>query len=826
MNLNGGLGARRISSFAELRVKAQEQQDALKNKTTPVISSPLMRAPTLTETVSPQGEPAQSTAEAPRIMSPLRSEAVSAEPVMAAETTTEDVVVPASESEPVVAEEAPVAAPEVAPDISVTPVEVPEAAEVVDAEKEVETETEGVTFETLVASAYQVDAPEFSRAAEQLALSLTGRLDRHAYYLDRLRIAAEGNARRQREVEMFQARAELQTSLGDSVRSFLYMLAGSTGEALPKPEVLATQRKIATELAGYLEKDSERIAARLSEWESSEPVKKGELIAPKEVAEVPPVAEATPEELPKGPEDVAYESLTGDWKTIRETYEEGERSYHEALRAELAAQAKSWNPLKSIPYAARKMFGFNQKLSGELEKRKTESTANAILYRDASNALAVAKRDALMHKFEGVAAPEEKMQTLLQRHERMLGRKLVLSRAKEQLAAMQEAPSLAEHPRMQKALEVLQNNKWKVMAGSVGIAALTGGLLPVLAALGTGVAVRAGLGEKIKSLLERSKNRASAENVTAQWRERLGYLSYDELLATAERALEKVAMAEKHASYTNLAAFGAAAVAGGAFAGAGPNLADYAEHMPLENSVQAVVAPEAPVTLPTPEVSAPAEIVLAPEAVATPEYVPTAPVEVAEVPPVEVAPAVAPLPEPVHMEAQEVPSASSEIEVAPAPVPESVVTTEYGVPVQAEGGYLTTAGAGEEVANSVPVAEAMPVAPQPALEGTPLSPAVAETIKNIETFNVEKPGFLGMFSSNELQTTGGEVYATMKDLTLDDIAKIYQDPVTRAEVFPNGVSPESLERWVTWIQEHNTQETPAYVNLKLEDFVTTVHRAH
>ena len=821
----------RIRSFSELRAEFERSaqgavQQPVKTTEAPVISSPLRIMPSVNESVGDNAIAMSIAASEAR-----RIEKKITDPVTNEEKVVASVVVESEEVPPAMAE------------------------------------TKEDSIETLLDSAYSGASPESAQQAVDMFTALLVRQDEN---LVKMAEAARVDSRQTRAYEMFRSGAEFQRLRTQGAIGILRMLAQG-GVALNK-DVLSTQRELARNLKKYLDDDAVRIDARLQKYAHEAPV-----VA---IVEDAAVVEAVPE-LPESPEDIAYTALKEDWRTLRDVYDTKEKAYHEALRAELDANAKSWNPLKSIPYAARKMFGFNQKLSPELGALKAESTASALLYRDASNALAKAKRDTLVKKFEGIDLANEKVSTILARHERMLGRKLVTARAQEHLDSMQQAPSLADHPRMQKALAIMQQTKWARMGGIVGIAALgglTGGVGAALVAgsmsaggiaagMGAAAGVKAGLGEKIKTLLKRNAEHARNESNTEHRRMNAGVAFYDEVFAATERALEKEAMAKKHESYTNLAAAGAAFAAGGAYGSVPETPADALAEAPVAPSSSSEIVPveQTESTLPLEQVPLVAEITNTPreifpapatpiETVRVPEAVPTVE-KVASIAPAVHSPMRVPvMQEPVASLSPVVPQqeavspivpvetntpaqvAKASLETgrsSPSEGLENVVRTEYGLPVQTEsGGYLVTESA-EEVP-AAPVTEqvmpeesiVMPVAtPEPIIE-IPLAPEVVATIKDIETFNVQKPGFLGMFTTNELQTTGGEVYATIKDLTLGEIEKLYADPAVRTQVFPNGVSPESLDRWATWIQEHNTDEHRAYHNLKLEDFVTQVHRSH
>jgi len=726
-------------------------------------------------------------------------------------------------------------------------------------------EAEGGDFETLLTDAFSGKSPE---AARELSEHLTALIEAHEKNLDALDVAVAGNPRQERTLDQFHTREMMQRAMKNSIDATLLALAA--GDTVDEADLLA-QQDTTRDLKKYLDKDAARLQAKFADVLPAVSTEKSE----KEV-----VAESGVEksELPEGPEDAAYDSLKENWKALRTVYEEQEHAYHEALRTELDIQAKSWNPLKSIPYAARKMFGFNQKLSPELEAMKADATTGAMLYRDASQALAEAKRDALTKKFADIDLGDEKVTNILARHERMLGRKLVLTRAQEQLRTMQQASSVAEHPRMQKAMEILANNKYKVMVGTVGVAMLSGAFLPVLAAMGAGVAVRKGLGGKIESLLKQASEKAGREAGVALHKERAGFATYDDTLAATEQALEKEAMAKKHPNYTNAAAFGGAVLAGGIAGG-----------MTYESSAptgEAMAAPEAAAPQATPET---------PEPVALPEVAVTPVPEAADVTPVATSEVPMTLPSQEAILPLQTPEAIPTAPLTPDmniyaiqpgdtlwDLTKTNLTTEAGAPTdtdlmgfrnylasnpavldeigvhtgnpdiirpgmdsidlqklesayaqytesitpQPEAAPAIEASAPEVVpasqTESVPVAtEVESVSAPEAKFELPLDSAIINMVQDIETFNVEKPGFLGLFSTTELQTTSGQLFDTMKDLPLSDVEKIYTDQAFRAQVFPNGVSQEALTRWVNWIQEQNAT-IPAYTNLTLHDYVASV----
>ncbi len=194
-----------------------------------------------------------------------------------------------------------------------------------------------------------------------------------------------------------------------------------------------------------------------------------------------------------------FEKAKERWKEFRDKSNAKEAEFNEIYHKHILRESKGWRGFANLP---RKMFGLEPELTQQLKDLKGESQALRYVYKDAAKSL----KDLKLNKEGDRYAEDSKV---VERYQRMLAYRLTTSVYKERLNQQKQAVDEAwGENKLRPAIEALHKNKKPIMFAAVGAAALSGGLLPVAAAIGAGVGTRFALGTALNATyVKDAKNR-------------------------------------------------------------------------------------------------------------------------------------------------------------------------------------------------------------------------------------------------------------------------------------------------------------------------------
>jgi len=271
------------------------------------------------------------------------------------------------------------------------------------------------------------------------------------------------------------------------------------------------------------------------------------------------VEKSTPEIKKEDPTKETFEIAKAEWRDKRKVANELEADYARGYEKHVLESSKK---LSSLP---RRMFGLKPKLTPELQKLKDEAdnarkdfnkSANSFLMSDGAE------------RFRTRLEPKVAATLPYVHQQRREGQDRIV------------AEGWGENKNLRRALEALGKHKYKLTATAIGVSALTtGGVLPVLAAMGAGLIVRGATKEGltatyVESARTRLKDarKAIGENFLSK--------SYEEMNEEMENLTFLVGAREARTQT-------AAAVAGIA---AGFGTAGYASGLGVEGSVPDVTS--------------------------------------------------------------------------------------------------------------------------------------------------------------------------------------------------------------------------------------------
>ncbi|MEX2341269.1 MAG: hypothetical protein WD605_03050 [Candidatus Paceibacterota bacterium] len=202
-----------------------------------------------------------------------------------------------------------------------------------------------------------------------------------------------------------------------------------------------------------------------------------------------------------------FEKAKTEWKDARDRARKLEEEYKTKYEAYILKESKGFKGVTNWP---RRMFGLQPRLTEELEDLKEATTIARQEYKDAGKNL----KETKLADGKTVSQTEK----LSERYQRMLAYHLMVGTQKRRLEAQREAIGQAwgESKYLRPTQEALGRHKYIYGGAALGVAIISAGVLPVLAALTAGIGTRLGLGKILdKTYIEsaRKKLAVGTENV-------------------------------------------------------------------------------------------------------------------------------------------------------------------------------------------------------------------------------------------------------------------------------------------------------------------------